>query len=312
MNGMVPARLLQELLNGSYEQTVQAVRESIEDSFSRFGAGSPEDVHLVATFPRHAIIANEHGEFFRVETKDLDDGTIGFVQVESFDVPILRTWEEQQGFIESTASDAVHALMSGDFAHAREQIKALVQSSDVVSAQDPVVEANSYLENLFDDERPWRRVYGENRTFLHRYLWGASGVAYRDAPKPKYDELYTSDGVELAEQYHIAVSTDLGMLSERLDKIWDRIADTYGSYGSEMSGFKDITIAGMAENFESFAADFVSELRAVHGLVEQAAKDDDPATVIPRALIYDRVSRAFPDIEIAAKLVQRAAVELTG
>ena len=312
MNGMVPAKVLQELLRGSFEQTVEEVREAIEDSFANFGAGSPDEVHLVATFPRHAIIANEHGDFFRVETKRLDNDTIGVVQVESFDVPVLRTWEDQQGFVEDVASDAIRALAAGDFEHAREQIKALVRSSDVVSAPDPVVEAQNYLAGLFDEDRPWRQVYEGNRSLLHRYLWGASGVAYRDAPKPKYDELYTTEGVEQAGQYHVAVMTDLELLAERLDKIWDLVAGAYGSYDGDMGRFKDITIAGIAENFEGFAADFVSELRAVHNLVEQAAKDDDPATVVPRALIYDRVSEAFPDLEIAAKLVQRAAVELTG
>lgn len=310
MKGMVPARLIQEILNGSYEQMIESLSRAAADHHTVFNAESPEDVHLVATFPHHVIVANEEGEFFRATIKRTDDGNHSFVQIEEFEVPIIKTWEQQQAFVSEAASDAVRALLAGDIEHARNQVRALVRSSDLVVAPDPLAETDQYLSNLFDEDRAWRRVYFENRNHIHRFLWGASGVAFRDAPRPKYAELYHGDGVEEAEQYNLAVQTDLSLLAERLASLWERIAESYGGYDAKMSGFKGVEIAGLAENFETFASDFVKELQSVYSLVEQASKDSDPATVVPRALIYDKVSVKYPDIEIGSKLVQRTAVEL--
>lgn len=310
MRGMVPARLIQEILNGSYEQLIEGISQSAAEQYLLFGAECPEDVHLVATFSHHAIVANEDGDFFRTTIKQTDDGDHAFVKVEEIDVPVIRTWAEQQSFVGDAASDAVRALMAGDISHARNQVRALMQSSDLVVAPDPLKEVDSYLSGLFDEERSWRRVYAENRSHIHRFLWGASGVAFRDGPRPKYMELYAGDGIEESDQYTDAVQTDLSILADRLAGLWELISGTYGNYDSEMSGFKGVEVAGIAENFEVFASDFMSELQSVHRLVEQASKDNDPATVVPRAMIYDKVSAKYPDIEIAAKLVQRAAVEL--
>jgi hypothetical protein len=308
---MVPARLLQAILKGSYEQMVDDSSMLVAESFARFGAQSPDEVSVIATFPQHMIVSTVEGKFFRATVKDLEDGGRSIVQTEDVDIPVYRTREEQKGYVKSAASEAVAALLSGDPEEARTHVRELVQSAELISGPDPVEEMRGAMEGLFDSKRPWRRVYESNRAGIHKFTWGESGNAHRDAPKPKYQDLYTNEGVKDPAGYHRAVMADLSVLSERMAEVWDVVQENYGAYDEKETGFYPLTIAGVNESFQDFARDYADELRQVCRLVEAASLDEDPETVIPRAVLYDNVARQFPVIDIAARLVRRTATELS-
>lgn len=311
MSGMVPAKLLREILKGSFEQRVDDASELVSESFSRFGVESPDELSVIATFPQHMIISTTEGKFFRATVKDLDNGDRSIVQMEDVDIPVLRTREEQVGYVKSAAGDAVAAMLSGDPESARTHVRELVQSAELISGPEPVEEMRLALEGLFDETRPWRRVYESNRAGIHKFLWGESGVASRDAPKPKYQGLYTNEDIENPAGYHQAVMADLSVLSERLSSVWAIIQENYGSYDETDGHFYPLSIAGVNESFQDFARDYADELRQVCRLIESASLDEDPETVVPRAILYDHVARQFPAIDIAARLVRRTATELS-
>lgn len=310
MNGTVPARLVQEMLRGSYEQMVADTSQLISESYARFGVDGPDEVHVVATFPKHAVVTTDEGRFFRVSFQDLENGGRSVVQAESMDVPVLFSRDDQIKFMRSAANEAVEALMAGDFEASRTRVRELVMSAEILTGPDPVMEMKSALEGLFDGERPWRRVYAENSNGIHRFLWGASGVTYRDAPKPKYQGIYMSE-MENPDGYNEALQADLSVLAERLSGLWKVVEENYGPYAEQDGGFYPLAIAGVNENFQHFAGDFADELRQVCRLVESASQDDDPSTVVVRAVLYDSVARQYPMIEMAARLVRRTSTELS-
>lgn len=311
MQGMIPTRVLRELNRGSHESVVMETARAVEAAHAKFGAKRPGDVHLLSTFSEHAIVVTESGDAFRVHLKALNDGSRTVLQTEEVEVPIISTVEDQLAFAGSAAGGIVEAVRSGDFDSARTRIQELVEAADLIAPPDPVTEAREYLGSLFDRERPWRRIYAENQERIHRFLWGASGVTPRDVPKQNYAEL-CGEGVDNPESYHGAVSSDLGLLEERLAKLWERIEGAYSRYQENhvAGGFQPVQIAGINEGFETFTSDFVEELRAVHALIEQAARDEDERTVKARAAIHDFVAREYPIIEVAARLIQRGAADL--
>jgi hypothetical protein len=307
---MVPARLIQELQRGSYEQIVDELSVTIAESYSRFGSDSPESVHLVASFPRHAIVATDEGKFFRAEIKDIENNKRAVVKTESIDVPVLTDREQQKQFVEGAVSDAVMALLGGDEDEARTRVRELVRSADLIVGPDPIDSISEALEGLSDSERTWRRVYFENQAGIHKFMWGSSGVSHRDSPKPKYQELYSGNRVEDASGYNQAISADLQVVSEGLSKIWDGFQSSYVDYSEQDGKFYPLAIAGVNESFQEFAGDFADELRVICSLVESASKDLNPDTIRARAVLFDHVARQYPAIEIASKLIQRTSAEL--
>jgi hypothetical protein len=310
MTKMVPSRLLEEIARGSHEERLQTALKAVQEHYADFSARSPEGAHLISTFTHHVVVANEDGDFFRASTTDHDDGSMSFVKVESFDVPIIRSRGEQEVFLEQAAKEAVLATRAGDFDAARTQVRSLMKASRLIVAPDPIEETREILDGAFDPDRPWRRVYVENRNHIHRFLWGASGVVYRDAPKPKYADLYEGD--EIATPYSAAIRVDLEVLFEKLDQVHidTLVAQTHFKDNDPM--LSGTEIIGMAEQFTGFVEDYVHELTALLNMVKGASLDEDESSSAQRAMIYDKVAAKVPELEIAAKLIQRTANELAG
>jgi hypothetical protein len=141
-------------------------------------------------------------------------------------------------------------------------------------------------------------------------MWGASGASFRHAPKPKYQKLYHDGLGESATGYHGAVSGDLTLLSEKISKLWERTQDAWAGYDGNLGLFKAAEISSIAESFENFAQDYIDELKMVAHLVERASQDSDSTNTYAMAMIYDAVAKRYPDLEVAGRLLQRAATEL--
>jgi len=287
-----------------------SVLDAVYENPTRFNAADPQDTSVVATFSHHAIVANEDAEFFRATIVEHDDGSVSIGEVEPVDVPVARTRVEQDALIAEAARDAASAIVSGDFDAARIQVRKLMESSHLVARRDPLVEADEVVSTLTHPDRPWRRVYAENKAYIHKFLWGASGVAYRDAPPPKYRDLY--EGRKEAAPYSAAITVDLEQLSTKLDRIWSTAAEAYESSNVTEGAFNGLEIASMAQQFDVFARDFLDEASRVCRLVEDASKDDDEDNAAVRAMIHDRVASRLPELDIASKLVKRTAVEFSG
>ena len=310
MDALIPSRVHRELMRGSHEAQIEATALAAQAAHGRFGV-EEDDVHVIATFSRHALVLAE-GKVHRITLSSLDEGGLSVVESEEVDVPTFETIDEVQGFFESSAHDAVTALIEGDKEACRALIGELVEGAAYVAAPDPLHEMKEILEGIFASDRPWRMVYESNDATIHRFLWGASGVAHRDAPRAKYLGLYTGDQIEEATGYHQAVHSDLGVISDKLSGLWESYQDSFGKFVSTDSGFEDLAVAGVGANFREFAEDFGQELSVVCRLMEQASKDEDAETVRARAMLYDHVARQYPALDIACRLIKQTSADITG
>lgn len=308
MPGYIPSEAIERLLAGSYEETINNLGEAVSEQWEQFGASSPNDVSIVATFPRNVIISTNDGKFFKAGYKR-NDGSIAVTRVESVSVPVLKTREDQKKFLSEAASDAVSSFLAGDYDSARSQVRELVHAGALLKDQNPLEEAKETLEELFSPERPWRKIYTETSKTIHRVLWGASGATFRYAPKPKYQDIY-SENTDVAEGFHQSISIDLSLMTEKLRTLWGWIESSWGKYDSKHGMFKGIAISDVAENFEQFAVDYIDELRIVCQLAESAASDDNPEHAAAMALVHDVIATNYASLEVGARLVQRVATEL--
>lgn len=308
MPGFVPSNAIEQLLAGSYEETISNIGETVSENWEQFGAKGPDDVSVVATFPRSVVVSTTDGKFFKAGYKR-NGGDIAVTRVESVSVPVLKTRADQRRFLAEAAKDAISAFLSGDHESARTQVRELVHTGSLLKDIDPIQEAKENLNELFSGERPWRKIYSETSKAIHRVLWGASGATFRYAPKAKYEDIY-SEGTEGAEEYHQSVAADLSLLTEKLRVLWGWIEESWGKYDSIHGLFKGVNVSEIAENFEGFATDYIEELRVVCQLAESAAADDDPEHTAAMALAYDSIANNYASLEVGARLVRRVATEL--
>jgi hypothetical protein len=309
MTGFVPGRLLEELISGSYESQIEKLSLAVTEGYKRFG-GRGGDVQLIATFPGRVLVVNESGEFYRAAFQELDDGSFSFAEIEPIDIPVMSKPSELQAFVSESAGVVISSLFSGNFEDARGRMRELVRSSQFARPASPVDVIKDQLEEVFDEGRPWRKLYEQHGTDIRRFMWGASGASFRHAPKPKYQKLYHDGLGESATGYHGAVSGDLTLLSEKISKLWERTQDAWAGYDGNLGLFKAAEISSIAESFEDFAQDYIDELKMVAHLVERASQDSDSTNTYAMAMIYDAVAKRYPDLEVAGRLLQRAATEL--
>lgn len=310
MDALIPSRVLRELMRGSYEAQIQEATLAAQSAHGRFGVEEGA-VQVIATFSHHALVLAEN-KIHRLTLSALDEGGLSVVESEEVDVPTFETVDEVQGFFESSAHDAVTALIEGDKVACRALISELVEGASFIAAPDPLHEMKEILDGIFASDRPWRMVYESNGSTIHRFLWGASGVAHRDAPRAKYLGLYTGDQIEEATGYHHAVHSDLGVISDKLSGLWESYQEAFGKFVNADSGFEDLAVAGVGANFREFAEDFGQELSVVCRLMEQASKDENVETVRARAMLYDHVARQYPALDIACRLIKQTAADITG
>jgi len=302
---------LRELSKGSLEEAISAAEVAVASAAEKFGAESG-DVYLISTFPHHAVVATSEGRVFRVKLGSLDGGGRAVVEHEEVDVPTIGTKKERDEFFRAAEADVLRSLAEGDKLTAASLLREFIQAAPLMSPYDPLDGMRVFLEGAFDADRPWRQTYAAHQSAIHRFLWGASGTAHRDAPKPKYQGLYFGESVRDPSGYHSAVSSDIGLLAERLREMWERFQQSFGEYASGDNGWQDGRIAVVNESFRVFAEDYGDELATLCRLMENAAKDDSEDTVRARAMLYDHVSRQLPTLEIAGRLLGRTAADLQG
>jgi len=307
MSGLIPANVLAEVTRGSIEDYVGRVIQAVEDSHARFESETGQDLNVIATFNEHVVVANGDGNVYRASYQPAGDG-FSITKVEPVELPVIRGRQDGRRFVERTASEAVEALVAGDFSSARDQIRTLIEAAPMLAPVDQLRELREHLSGMFDQERPWRAFYAEDHERIQRLVWGTTGSAFSYTPQPRYQPLYRDGLLEDASEYASAVEADVGVMAERLEKLWEQTTEAWGEYQST-GAFKASGIARPAEHFETIASDYLVELKALCHLMSEAAKDNDPDTVAARGWLFDQVARQYPQVEVTARLVRRVATE---
>ncbi len=305
MPGYIPSSAVNQILSGSYEETIQSLQDLVSEEYELFSANGPDDISVVSTFPSSVIVTTSEGSFYRANY-GRDGNEIKIQKVESIDVPVLKTKAEQKEYLSETAMNAISAFLSGDFETARSQVRDLVKSGNLLKDEDPLEEARMGLNELFSPERPWRKTYSESSKVIHKVLWGASGATFRYSPKTKYEEAI-KDG-NIFSMYEDVLES-LNEVSEKLKTIWSWVEESIGGYDAK--GFKDSNVSSVIEGFEEFVKDYLEELRSVCKLAESAASDEDKEHVAAMALVHDTIAKNYASLEVGARLIKRVASELS-
>lgn len=150
--------------NGSFEwlrqETVRAIKEGKQLCEINFGW------QLIATYPNHAIIVSDKGDFYRCKLQEVKDFERKLVGVEKITGPkVYREGEERAYYAEKT-SGAVAGMLEGR--DVGDLVAALMCKDTQLGVARAITEQ---LQTLVDGRTLWSSYYGENEHRIVRANW---------------------------------------------------------------------------------------------------------------------------------------------
>lgn len=300
---LVDGEFLAKLLSSSFETMMGQVDEAVSARADLFG-GEDGEVRTIGTFPSHAIVLNENGEFFRVSFS-VNEGTgdgIELGEVERIDVPVKEV-SDLSSEVRTESARAVDALLSGDDDEADIRLGSLyemVRSGVKLTAEG--VE-DEFLA-AFEEEPDWIVAVRENETSMSQFV-GAE--ANQDLPRPKF-ETFIIEGENGDDRHRKVIAAALRRLFESLGRMQNAIAVARRIDGEYRLPTGDETNPAMvSEDFVEFVSEFGTDLDATVGLVEDAIAVSDDGTLKSLARVHDGVAARVKGMGLAAAFSEKFA-----
>jgi hypothetical protein len=309
MLAMVSGEFISNLLSESYETLIEEAEIALGRQAKDILPTGVGDFHLVGTFSHHAIVSTDSGDFFRLRMERLDDGGIGFYFTEQIDVPVIRTKREKDGFIKEQSDKIVDDLLSGDSPSARNRLRALMGSSELVEFVDQSDDVSNLLSDFYGDDRPWKAYLKERMQDVRKLLWGKSGASFKESAsiKPKYRRVYKDDS---PERFYPVVSSDLANLREKVRSLYDGALTQYARFSEQTCGCHDLEVSDIAENLNRFASDWAGAIKGTLTLMNRAVDRANKSDTRWMAMVYDTVAENLVDIDVASRFVGLVSREL--
>lgn len=299
---LVDGEFLSKLLGSSFETMMGRVEEVISAQADLFG-GEDGEVRTIGTFPNHAIILNDNGEFFRASfSVNEESGELELGEVERIDVPVKEV-AELGGEVRTESLRAVDALITGDDDEANVRLGSLyemVRSGVRLTAEG--VEDNAL--SFFEEEPEWLVAVRENETNMAQFV-GAE--ANQELPKPRF-ETFIAEGENSDDRHRKVIVASFKTLHEALAGMQNGIAVARRVDGEYRLPTGDETNPTMvAEDFVGFVEEFGTDLDATIGLVEDAIAVSEDGTLKSLARVHDRVATRVKEMGLATAFCEKFA-----
>ena len=278
------------------------VDEAVAAKPDLFGGGDGGEVRTIGTFPNHAIVLNDSGEFFRTSfVVSEDTGGIVLGEVERIDVPV-REASELSGEVRTESRLAVEALLGGDDDEADNRLGSLyemVRSGVRLTAEG----VEDFMLSL-EQEPEWIVAVQDNESSMAQFV-GAE--ANKDLPRPKF-ETFIAEGKNSDDRHRKVIAMSFKQLQESLGRMKNGIAVARRIDGEYRLPTGDETDAMVvSEDFLAFVSEYGIDLDATIGLVEDAISVCEDGTLKSLARVHDRVAARVKYMSLAAEFSEKFA-----
>lgn len=298
---LIPRSVAEQMTRGSLEQTISRVREAVKTS-KLFGenVGAP---HLVATFPGYALVGTDEGKFFRVKFENTQSsGAVSLSEAESYPVQIFD--ESNMGkLIDQKADAVVESLMRGE----KPSMRALSEMAELVSFDtvSPREQAKRIVATMENSERPWRKMFKENRSKIRQFIESDLADIRARLPKQtnKFAPLYSGATKAESAEYAPLAQSCLRARSERMEQIATQVGDVYSKFATQESKFRTPEGAATIESVRRFAEDFIEEAANLSEALDELSKSE--GSVSDLGMACDAVLARMEDFEMAAAFINK-------
>lgn len=305
---LVSASDLRRLTFGSYEQKIVQLKDSILAGVSEQIKVDAAKLSLIATFPDRAVVEGPNSSFYNVKLESSDDGSVHVVGVEKEKVEVIEPSRMGQ-WIESEVERAVDAWMKGDVSRARETLEGVLPHVPSTSEGDEAQVLVTVESKLSTPYRPWRRLYEERKSNIHRFVVNHFEALEATKLAPKYRKLYDGSIHESKlGGYEEIVENDLAIVMARYLKLsvdTTAAVDRARATAQKVAGSGDSSI----QLYSGFAEDLVHDLAGVVRLAERATTR--VGSVSGRGRLRDALAENLHQYEVASRFVVEVADRLT-
>lgn len=210
---LVDAEFVSRLTSGSYETAIGAVDLAVRENAELFGS-SADHVETLATYPKHLIVANDEGGFYRAAWSIDEEGDIQLSKVEQLDVPVYEA--SAVGLrVRDRSIETVEAILDGDDEGAKEGMLDIYRATKAGVRLTAEGVEDLYGQQDFDDD-DWFKATVENRDHMIEFL--GSEANRLDEPAPKFESLLASNDTDSAV-YAGTIRSAVTTLKERFEKM---------------------------------------------------------------------------------------------
>lgn len=291
---IVEAKVLYELQRGSYEELLQGLDRAVAEHQELFG---DSDAVLFASYPRHAIVANEDGQFFKVDFKN-NDGVVELGRVSPVDVSVLSEDE--------VVSRGIDSFFEGG--SMADSLRGMVSVPRRLS-ESPLAKMESRLAVLFAGGQIWRTYIGENRERIGSFAWDAGYGTLKIDVRPVFKDLLGED--EPSEDARGAVRDELGNLERRLNRQLAEVKADFERYQERTADLHDEESDETMARFESFAADYIDHLTEIAGFVSSVVRESKDGCIACAAFVHDEVAKRFKELDLGGRFVRKVSAQLS-
>jgi hypothetical protein len=291
---IVEAKVLYELQRGSYEELLQGLDRAVAENQELFG---DSDAVLFASYPRHAIVANEDGQFFKVGFKN-NDGVIELGEASPVDVNVLSEDE--------VVSKGVDSFFEGG--SMADSLRGMVRSTKTVS-ESPLAKMESRLAVLFAGGQIWRTYIGENRERIGAFAWDAGYGSLKIDVRPVFNAML-EDG-DPDEDMREPVREELMNLERRLHRHLSEVKADFERYQENTADMRDDEADETMARFEAFAADYIDHLTEIADFMSSAVRESNEGCIACAAFVHDEVAKRFKELDLGGRFVRKVSAQFS-
>lgn len=284
----VEASVVSKFCEGSYEERLQILEDTVGDNSDMFGGG---EIALLASHPDYVAVVNDSGQFFSASYV-IEDGVVSLGKVTSMNVGVMNEDE----IVKKGVDDFFE---SGSLASGLRSIAGM--DGDQTNSMSPMERATKDMERLFKEQRHWQQVIADNRDKVLSEMEDSDELSIENIA-PVFEEEYK----ELSEEWREIVTAELVDMDEAIHSELASIEKEYETYqaGNETS-LRGEREDEMLSLFEAFASDFIEHFSEVARYVSGAVVESRKSCVTCAAMVHDEIATKLGEMAIAGRFVRQ-------
>lgn len=297
--GSIPEREIIRLIEGSYEQRAIRVGKAIEGAVEKLGLS--EEIEVAGVFDGYVVAHNaDRSRAYKIKYEIAENKDVIAISAEQ--LPIKAVTPAEYALAEARAF--VYAFINGSRSEAGEHLKNILPVVQEWHAHEPA-RALEAFESLVRGERGWKRVFAERE----EQIKSAVGADIGNQLAEKFRKLYDGS-IQESEfgNYSDLVTSDLKYLTDRVDALLTSTEKAVSGYKSAAPALKTESTDATIQMFESFAEDFVVDLRGVKNALVEA--NDIFNRIDEFGKIYDVLASELHRYELAGRFVEKMSRSL--
>jgi hypothetical protein len=304
---LIPASEIKRLSEGSYEQLISRLEEAVAKDSKRI-FGSVQETELISTFPGHAIVLGENGDFRQIRFESAQDGNLAITAIQEVAVPHF-TKNNLNEFVEREASLVVDSFMRGGLTEAWSRLRGIIPyvEGDRKYSEEKLL---SVMMESVRASRPWKTLFEEKQSEIKRVLWEDLAELDQNRLRAKFIKIYDGDLIEdNREGYKGLVESDLNYLSKRARALLCMIESAEQTVRPVLKSLKESGKDDILTTFGAFTEDLIDDLGRICDIVD--SRCSNLHTISNLGKLYDTLAEELYIYEVAGLFIDKTARRLT-